>query len=576
MERLEAKRINGNTYYYYAKWGKVNGKSRRLWQKYLGKPDKIAEAVLGGGLPPRHAEVFQWGLSEALWKEAVRAEVVEAIDRHCPKRTQALTVGQYLTLAAMNRATDAQSKRAFWDWFSQTTLMRHFPHATASRLNSQQFWNHMDRVSHESCHRIWQSILQGVVARENLSLDSICYDGTNFYTFIDTFNVRCDLAKRGKNKQGRSNLRQVSYALFCCADGPLPLFYDVYEGSRNDAKQFPRMLKAFHAFLRQVSGESTPLPQTTLVFDKGNNSKENFALVDELKVKFVGSVKLDEHKDLAEIPNDDPRLTPCPSARLERTKAYRTQKTIYGRKRVAVVTYNQNLFESQYRTVQHDLSKALEKLSALQQRLEDRRAGILRGGRAPTAASVKKQCDQALSRQHLKKLVPFEVASDASGLPALSYRLDNDAFHHLCNTLLGKNILVTNQDDWAVERIITAYRSQFLIEDVFKQMKDRRLGSWWPQFHWTDAKIRVHAFYCTLATLLRGLLLRRVERAGIKISLKRLFRELEGIREVINVYDRNRGKGTARRQTVLTKTNEIQDQILSALDLTRPEKRGLG
>jgi transposase len=82
------------------------------------------------------------------------------------------------------------------------------------------------------------------------------YDGTNFYTFIDTFNTRCHIARRGKNKQGRSNLRQVSYALFCGADGQLPLYYEIYDGNRNDAKRFPLMLERFHRFLRQLSGAS--------------------------------------------------------------------------------------------------------------------------------------------------------------------------------------------------------------------------------------------------------------------------------------------------------------------------------
>ena len=118
----------------------------------------------------------------------------------------------------------------------------------------------------------------------------------------------CAVTWRGKNKQGRSNLRQVSYALFCGEDGQLPLYYDVYEGNRNDAKQFPGMLRAFHAFLAKVTDSSAPVPETTLIFDKGNNSDDNFAVVDELKLKFVGSVRLDEHKDLMEIPNDSTRF----------------------------------------------------------------------------------------------------------------------------------------------------------------------------------------------------------------------------------------------------------------------------
>jgi hypothetical protein len=45
MERLETKQINGQIYYYYSKWGWVDGKCRRVWQKYLGKLENIVKAV---------------------------------------------------------------------------------------------------------------------------------------------------------------------------------------------------------------------------------------------------------------------------------------------------------------------------------------------------------------------------------------------------------------------------------------------------------------------------------------------------------------------------------------------------
>jgi transposase len=576
VERLEKKQVNGHTYYYYSKWAKVDGRCRRVWQRYLGRLEDIAQAVQGGGPAPQYAEVFQWGLPQALWNESFRAEVIAHVDRECPKRPQGLSTGQYLAIAALNRAMCPESKRSLWNWFSQTTLLRHLPQATADRLSSQQFWNHMDRIGETSCGVIWRNILQGVLKREDVSLESVCYDGTNFYTFIDTFNTRCDLPRRGKNKQGRANLRQVSYALFCCEDGQLPLFYEVYEGNRNDAKQFPRMLQAFHVFLKEVTGQSGPLPQTTVIFDKGNNSRDNFALVDELELKFVGSVKLDEHKDVADIPNDDPRFVDCGNTRLEGTKAFRVRKTVYGRERTVVVTYNQNLFDAQWQTVQNDLAKALQELSALGQRLEDRRSGVLCGGQAPTRQSVEKQCREALRRQHLKRLICYTIDVDKQDLPRLKYHVDTKALGRLANTYLGKNVLITNRDEWSEAKIILAYRSQYLIEDVFKETKDRRIGSWWPLHHWTDSKIRVHALYCTVAILLRGLLLRRVRQQGIDVSMKRLLRELGSIREVVNVYPRKRGQRTPHQQTVLTRTNELQDRLLSILALPRPEERILG
>ena len=63
LERLEAKKINGRTYYYYSKWGWVDGKCRRIWQKYLGKAGDIAAAVQGGGPQPLYAEDLPMGIA---------------------------------------------------------------------------------------------------------------------------------------------------------------------------------------------------------------------------------------------------------------------------------------------------------------------------------------------------------------------------------------------------------------------------------------------------------------------------------------------------------------------------------
>ncbi len=41
-----------------------------------------------------------------------------------------------------------------------------------------------------------------------------------------------------------------------------------------------------------------------------------------------------------------------------------------------------------------------------------------------------------------------------------------------------------------------------------------------PTFHWTDQKLRVHAFYCVLALLLLNLLRRKLAKAGIPLTRK--------------------------------------------------------
>ena len=151
----------------------------------------------------------------------------------------------------------------------------------------------------------------------------------------------------------------------------------------------------------------------------------------------------------------------------------------------------------------------------------------------------------------------------------MNYTIDAATLDELSRTWLGKNILITSRDDWADAKIIEAYRSQFIIEDVFKEMKDRNTGSWWPLHHWTDSKIRVHGLYCTIAVLLRALMLRRVRDAGLELSLKRVLCELNAICEVVTIYPRKRRAKTQRKQTTLTKTSEVQQQLLSILGLKK-------
>jgi transposase len=356
----------------------------------------------------------------------------------------------------------------------------------------------------------------------------------------------------------------------------MPLFYDVYEGNRNDTRQFPQMLQRFHSFHKDLSAGRGETPETTLVFDKGNNSAPNFALLDSLKMKYVGSVKLDEHKELAQISNNDPRFVSCPLEELEGTKAFRATKRVYGQEKVLIVTYNQNLFNTQWLTLQNDVEKAIDRLSALHQKLEDRINGIVTRGRAPTRESLESQCKEILSRQHLKRVIDVKIEKATDGKLRMEYAINAEKLQQLADTYLGKNILITNRADWDDIKVIEAYRSQFVVEEVFKEMKDRHTGNWWPLFHWTDSKIKVHGLYCTIALLLRALTYRRVRRAGLKLSMKRMLSELNAIREVVNIYPRKRGQKVERKQTVMTKTSELQQKLISILELEKEPNALLG
>jgi hypothetical protein len=98
-------------------------------------------------------------------------------------------------------------------------------------------------------------------------------------------------------------------------------------------------------------------------------------------------------------------------------------------------------------------------------------------------------------------------------------------------------------------------------------MKDRSTGTWWPLNHWTDQKIRVHGLYCTITVLLRALIQRRAAQAGMPMPMNRLLAELDGSREVVNVYRRRPRAKKPRQQTVLTRMNKIQERLVELLEL---------
>jgi transposase len=354
------------------------------------------------------------------------------------------------------------------------------------------------------------------------------------------------------------------------------LFYDVYEGNRNDARQFSLVLNRFHQFVRELAGGATVVPETTLIFDKGNNSAENFGLLDTLRLKFVGSVKLKEHPELAAVPHTDPRFVVCASPSLKGTKAFRMTKIVAGSERVLVVTSNPKLAKSQWMTLENDVAKASKRLSKLQGRLAGRAAGLIKGGKRPTLASVTQKCRSILRRQYLKDVIQVTIEADPEGHPRLTYNINTNALNRIAETHLGKTILISNRAEWSDERIIEAYRSQFLIEAVFKEMKDRTTGSWWPLNHWTDSKVRVHGLYCSMAQLLRSVMWRRVRRAVLNISLRRLLSELDGIREVINLYPKKGKTKHQPQQTVLTRMSQRQQRLVEILGLEREKHQELG
>ncbi len=63
-----------------------------------------------------------------------------------------------------------------------------------------------------------------------------------FLPNIDSTNLRCSIAQRGKSKQKRYDLRQVGLTMVVTQEDMIPVFHHIYDGNMNDTKVFKTVI----------------------------------------------------------------------------------------------------------------------------------------------------------------------------------------------------------------------------------------------------------------------------------------------------------------------------------------------
>jgi transposase len=533
------KRTNkSGTYYYLVESARVNGKPRIVKQIYLGTAEKIAKAMELSpnkvSVPdPELVRVYDFGAVTALYSVAERLGICRIIDDIAGKRNQGLPVSESILLAAINRAVASTSKNTFFEWFDKTVLYKIFPAATAKNLSSQGFWNNMSVLDDDKIRRIEDEITKQVVEHYAIDLECFLFDNTNFFTYLNTANPST-LAKRGHSKEKRTDLKIVGLSLMVSPDHNIPLFHEVYPGNTNDAQQFSTIIGKLKDRYRKLGkGECV----VTLIFDKGNNNEENIrdlVNVSPCPFHFVGGLRLNQCQELLDVPKSDYLSL---DGAFHNATAYRATKHIYGKEFTVVVTYNPELFRTQMVGVLANITSCEKALADLQKRLKLRKEGVITKGKKPTVESVGKNILKILSTEYMRDIFDCAVTGEPNQSPELAFSLNNEHLAALQKRLLGKTILFTDRKEWSNEQIVTAYRSQYHVEEAFKQMKDTKHLSFRPLRHFTDANIRVHAFYCVLALLLASLLDKDLEHMGHTVSINRMLDTFQEAQQVIAVFN---------------------------------------
>jgi transposase len=542
---------------------------------YLGKADDLLKRLQG--LQAYKLKSYSHGAVSALIDVAARLDIVGILNKHVrssrdymaekPVRNH-LTVGITFLLGAIGRVCMPTSKMGWWNW-ARTTSVEYLLRCSVSKVDSQHFWDLMDSFPAEAIPQAEQEILSQLLEIYQIQTDTLFYDTTNFFTYIDTTNTHNEIAQRGKNKQKRGDLRQVGLAMVVSKQDQIPLFHHSYQGNLQDCTVFKEVIEKIKDRM-----ESLGLAQDThtLVFDRGNNSKKNLSVVRELGLYYVGALTPYHHRELIDRAMDEQMATVTLDN--QSIDIYRERSMIWGDQRTIIVFVSDRLKAGQIRGIYQSLAKKEKSLKELQKSLKNPR------GKKRSKEELEEKIKDIASGQHLRDIIKWKLIEVEQGKFYLDYHIDQEQLHET-EQRLGFRMIMTNRHGWSSEEIVAAYYGQSTVEHAFRNMKNPYHLALKPQYHWTDQKIRVHYFICVIGYLLAGIIWRETrQKTEYTGSLDNLLNTLNNIR-LGTMLEESKTTGKPKATYMLEEMTEDERKILNALGIEnahneRPNIKGVG
>jgi transposase len=513
------KKNNGRTYLFLEENAWIDGKPRRLWQKYLGPEDKFKDLDLSGLLSKHESNVqmktLHFGLSAALWQIASNLHLAEIIDKHAAKtRHQNLSLGEYITIAAINRCVAPCSKTRLASWLTQDWMSTRYD-IDPIVLNAQTYWNHFQDIDENLIDAIELDIDRAVVAAYELDLDHLLFDPTNFYTYSRVADAS-SLKQFGHSKQNQNGLRIVNYALLCTRDFGVPLMHHTYPGNNQDAKAFRGVPARIVDRLKALGKDTAAV---SVVFDKGNHSPAAFKVINKIKMGFIASARNSTQKDLLHVPRDQfTKITLKVTGKA--VEYYKTRRAIYGVDRDVYVVLDPRKHEKH---VLEFRAKLKAKHDAIETFFQNR----LNVKKWASKDKVETKTRRMIGNRPLKDIIQTTIGG-VDGNVTLSVSMDKEAQVKYEETL-GRSIIFTDRQDWTPEQVIWGYREQYIVEHAFKMMKCPASIAVRPMYHHSNSCVRAHVLTCVLGLLLLSLLRAELSNKNIHENYGQIIDELRGI-----------------------------------------------
>ena len=466
MAHFHIKKKKGRPYLYVREIARVHGRPKVVSQTYIGSPARVLSLATGQGQETLQLKVEEFG---ALWlaqQLSQDIDLCDIIDEVIPPgdREKGPTIGEYFLYGIWNRMIEAVSKNKLANWYKRTAI-QHIRPVDIKELTSKRYWEKWNRVDEASLREIARACFERLWEVESPSADCLLFDTTNYYTFMAS-QTESELARRGKNKASRHHLRQIGLGLLVDRDSRLPLYYTVYPGNVHDSKQFEAIMDEMFGI---VCGLHNTKERLTVVIDKGMNSDDNYAWIDEhSRIHFVTTYSTYFAQGLATTPIERFEPVDIPKNQRmveegmpkERLLAYRSSGEFWGKKRAVVVTYNPATARKKNYSLQSKLETIRQELLVMRAKVKEQAPHW----RKPNA--IRERYLRISERLHISsELFILEFHQSDDGL-SMSFR-KNPYNVSRKQAMFGKNIIITDNTDWTTREIVEASLDRWQVENRF-------------------------------------------------------------------------------------------------------------
>jgi transposase len=353
----------------------------------------------------------------------------------------------------------------------------------------------------------------------------------------------------------------------------VPLYYQSFSGGVPVTGFYDHL----EHFISKVSNLGVAIEDVTLLV---NQDMDAGPIIEQIDAKdgmhFIVSYAPDFAPELTEISLKDFRPLPgnrgaqlSPVAKEdEKILFYETQAAFWDHPRRVVITFDPKSFHKSYQDLGKKVQRVRKEILALTQRQAQE------ANQANAIESIKTHLAQLCQRLKISPdLFQLNFVTE-KGHFRLEFQLDHRQMAGVVRHF-GKNILITDREDWAVEDIYDTCVTRAVLGpemgDAKSAANNRPYGNakdnrslfqkaLLPLYHWTDSKIRVHLFVCVAALNYLTLLSQRLTAAGINMTPSEAMEELRELRTAIYAKD---PEGKLKR--VLDEVNDRQTAILKTL-----------